>query len=444
MSRPSRGTVWLFLTVLGLGGCAGLRLHDAGRLQTASEATKLAAELSRTGGGVFTPMEENLDAVRDTQGRLRRLTEAHERETFLRVLARADADTIARRLVRAMRERNDAFRTARASITDAAVAVNAALDRQQLIVKQLQDTPKTEAGQTLLATIARVNGRLKWLDELREGLADIGDRPASGAIAGAVANTGKAAATDTRALGTVLAAAQDVLDGVEKDERVGAALQLVRRAAEQTAAAEQSRLLEIRRYLSELQRLRDGLLVRDTIVVCELLLPVVDQVYPGASELNRKDLEAALGELRDSGRYDEQCPTSIRQPPTVDPDVQGRWSGKSLAAYVAARFADDKTRPAAERPAAMLVGPRLVAGLGILLFHEAPFLRDTRLELDRARHRHSIRLSAVNAQQRVELVHQLGEGLEIYHRGGIKPEAVAELILMAAQVGALGFIGAQQ
>lgn len=111
---------------------------------------------------------------------------------------------------------------------------------------------------------------------------------------------------------------------------------------------------------------------------------------------------------------------------------------------MAAKFADDKNRPAGEQAAALLGGPRLVAALGILLFHEAPFLADAQLELERARHRHSIRLSAVNAQQRVELVHQLSEGLEVYHRGGIKPEAVAELLLRAAQVGALGFIGVQQ
>ena len=444
MSMAPRGTIWLLLALVGLAGCAGFRLHDAGRMQTATEAAKLAADLSRTGGGVFAPMAENLDAVRETQISLRRLTEAHERETFLRVLARADPDTIARRLIRAMQQRNEVFQTLRTRADEAAAAVNAALDRQQLIVKQLRDTPKTDAGGTLLATIARVNGRLKWLGELREGLADLGDRPASGAVAGAVTEAGKTAATDDKALGNVVAAAQGVLDGVEKDDRVGGALQLVRRAAEQTAAAEQSRLLEVRRYLSEIQRLRDGLLVRDAIVVCELLLPVADQVYPGASDLNRRDLESALGELGASGRYDDQCPTPIRTPPTADPAVQRRWASKTLAGYVAARFADDKQQPADKRPAVVLGAPRLVAGLGIVLFHEAPFLADARLELERVRHRHSIRLSAVNAQQRVELVHQLSEGLEIYHRGGIKPETVAELILMAAQVGALGFIGVQQ
>ena len=98
MSMAPRGTIWLLLALVGLAGCAGFRLHDAGRMQTATEAAKLAADLSRTGGGVFAPMAENLDAVRETQIRLRRLTEAHERETFLRVLARADPDTIARRL----------------------------------------------------------------------------------------------------------------------------------------------------------------------------------------------------------------------------------------------------------------------------------------------------------------------------------------------------------
>lgn len=101
-----------------------------------------------------------------------------------------------------------------------------------------------------------------------------------GAATGAGGSGGTPDAGDDTQLDNVLAAARGVLDGVEKDERLGAAMQLARRAAEQTAAAEQSRLLEVRRYLGEIKRLRDSLLVRDAVVVCELLVPALDQVYP--------------------------------------------------------------------------------------------------------------------------------------------------------------------
>jgi hypothetical protein len=230
----------------------------------------------------------------------------------------------------------------------------------------------------------------------------------------------------------------------------------VRRAAEQAAAAEQLRLLEFRRYLGDLRRLRDRLLVRDVIADCQLLTPAVFQVRPGTSEPTtttnrRKDLKDKLDALRVSGRYKDACNEALTEAVSDTPlnasareAGKRRWTERTLSKYVAASFADFKALPPERRAVMVPTAPRLVAALGILLFHEGPFLSDARLDVERALHRHSIRLSALNAQQRVDLVHQLAEGLDIYHRGGIKPEKVAELIMMAAQVGALGFIGAQQ
>jgi len=97
------------LLALGVAGCGTFRLHDPGRMQTASDAAKLAADLGRGASGPFGPMEQNLDEVQSTQARLRRLSEAHERETFLRILARLDADMIADRLSKAMQNRQTIF-----------------------------------------------------------------------------------------------------------------------------------------------------------------------------------------------------------------------------------------------------------------------------------------------------------------------------------------------
>ncbi len=430
-------------------------------MQAATEAAKLAAELSRTTAGPFGPMEQNLDDVRATQARLRRLTEAHERETFVRVLARLDADRIVDRLLKAMRARQSVFVTLRDREGEAAAAVNEALDRQTLIVAQLKDTPQSNEVRDLTKTLGRVRERLKWLDGVREGLSALHDRSgpgakaveAGGAVGSAVASAGKSAAASDKALSELLDSANKVLEGVEKDDRVGAAMQLVRRAAEQTAAAEQSRLLEFRRYLADLQRLRDHLAVRDVTAVCQLLVPAVFQVHPVASEKGKKELKEQMDALRASGRYRDQCEETMEAAVGENvadriqrerDAVKRRWEGKTLAEYVAATLAGHKSEVPDTRATANATAPRLVAALGILLFHEGPFLSDARLDVERALHRHSIRLSALNARQRVDLVHQLSEGLEIYHRGGIKPEAVAELLLMAAQVGALGFIGAQQ
>ena len=459
-----RGHALLLVALLALGvaGCGSFRLHDPGRMRTASDAAKLAADLGRGASGPFGPMEQNLDEVQSTQARLRRLSEAHKRETFLRILARLDADMIADQLTKAMDDRQGIFKALDERQAAAATAVNEALDRQTLIVDHLQDKPNTEAAQDLTKTLGRVGKRLEWLDKLRDGLAALHDRPGagakavpSGAVGNAVTKAGQGMADDA-ALPTLLDSARDVLKGVEKDDRVGAAMQLVRRAAEQAAAAEQLRLLEFRRYLGDLRRLRDRLLVRDVIAVCQLLTPAVFQVRPGTSEPTtatnrRKDLKDKLDALRASGRYKDACNEALTEAVSDTPlnasareAGKRRWTERTLSKYVAASFADFKALPPERRAVMVPTAPRLVAALGILLFHEGPFLSDARLDVERALHRHSIRLSALNAQQRVDLVHQLAEGLDIYHRGGIKPEKVAELIMMAAQVGALGFIGAQQ
>ncbi len=125
-----------------------------------------------------------------------------------------------------------------------------------------------------------------------------------------------------------------------------------------------------------------------------------------------------------------------------NPDIQDLWQheegeevkGNTLAQYVAEDLDKNKSNGKS---------PELVASLGILLFYERQLFDDARWLLVRESHRHSIRISRINVQQRTILVHQLAQGLEIYYQGGIKPEEVANIALLAGQVGALGFIGTQ-
>jgi hypothetical protein len=473
ISPGGRAGVLFAVLLVALTGCNALRLHDPGRMQTAADASRLAAELSRASGGPFDPMEQNLDEVRATQSRLRRLSEMHERETFVRVLPRLSADEVARKLVKSMQARQAVFAAIETDTAVAAKAVNDALDRQRLIVDQLRDTPNAKEVSDLTKTLERVRKRLEWIDGLREGLARLHERAgpdakasAGGSVGDAVTKAGKSVASSDEALKDLVGSAKKTLEGVEKDDRVGAAMQLLRRAAEQTAAAEQMRLVEFRRYLADLQRLRERLAVRDVIVVCNLLTPAVFQVYPGATPTDpaapapppaapgttpaktpKQELKDAMDKLRGSGRYKDNCEQAMAKAvdDAVPDDVRARWSGKNLAGFSAAGLAETRPDDSPERRAVRnAVAPRLVAALGVVLFHEGPFLSDAELDVKRTLHRHSIRLSAINAQQRADLVHQLSQGLEIYHQGGIKPETVAQLLLMAGQVGALGFIGAQQ
>jgi vacuolar-type H+-ATPase subunit E/Vma4 len=416
---------------LAVAGCGGIRLYDPGRLQVATEAVTLATQVGTGSGDVFAPMEQNVQAVQSTQERLRQLTDAHELETFQVILPRLTAGSISTRLAKAMDKRNDVFAALKVEEKEANEAINDALNRQTIIAAVLKDT--AQGGDTA-ATLKRLNGRLDWLagvgqafDKLNEGLAST-PKPGSG-VAGAAIDA--SSANDKEALDKAVDAAKTSLKNVDKSPTVTASTLLLQRTAEQVISAEQSRLLVMREHLAGLERLRDSLVVRDRIDVCNLFLTAAGQVYAALDEKGKTALDAVFQKLKDSKRYECLGTLDLKQ----SPDITLLWSGGTLADYVAADIAAHKQGAKS---------PELVGALGILLFHERRLFADAELNLARERHLYSIRLSRVNAQQRAGLVHQLSASLEIYYQGGVKPETVAQLILAAAQVGALTFIGVQQ
>jgi len=420
------------LVTLAVAGCGGIRLYDPGRLQVATEAVTLATQVSTGSGDVFTPMEQNVQSVQSTQEKLSQLTDAHELETFQVILPSLTAASIATRLAKAMDRRNDFFAALKAEEKEANEAINDALNRQTIIAAVLKDTI-TQGGDTA-ATLKRLNGRLDWLagvgqalDKLSEGVAST-PKPDSG-VAGAAIDA--STANDKKALDKAVDAAKTSLKNVDKSPTVTASTLLLQRTAEQVISAEQNRLLEMREHLAGLQRFRDSLAVRDRIDVCPLFLTAVGQVYSALDDTGKQALNAVFEKLKSSKRY--QCIDTLDL--KASRDVTPLWSGGTLAHYVADDIAANKEKAKS---------PELVGALGILLFHERRLFADAELNVARERHLYSIRLSRVNAQQRAGLVHQLSASLEIYYQGGVKPETVAQLILAAAQVGALTFIGVQQ
>jgi hypothetical protein len=248
-------------------------------------------------------------------------------------------------------------------------------------------------------------------------------------VAGAAIDA--SSANDKEALDKAVDAAKTSLKNIDKSPTVTASTLLLQRTAEQVISAEQSRLLVMREHLAGLERLRDSLVVRDRIDVCNLFLTAAGQVYAALGEKGKTTLDAVFQKLKNSKRYECLGTLDLKQ----SPDITPLWSGGTLADYVAADIAAHKQGAKS---------PELVGALGILLFHERRLFADAELNLARERHLYSIRLSRVNAQQRAGLVHQLSASLEIYYQGGVKPETVAQLILAAAQVGALTLIGVQQ
>jgi hypothetical protein len=383
-------------------------------------------------------MEDNLDAVRETQKNLRTLSNKHYFETYKATLPSRTAGELSGELGGALNARADAVALLDSQSAAAARAVNDALDREAAVTKANEETVKDRG--SVGDTLDRLKKRLAWVDKVFAGLDKIEE------VAGKVGLTdaGPAVVAGGAPVADFTKKAKTALDNVEKDERVSAATKLLKQAVQEAAVSEQARVMEMRRHLGEIQRLQAEFATRDTLAVCRLLPAALGQIQPGAGEEDARKLTAAVLKLKEIG-----APAALRYPclNAFGPDpaawvpeprrtqVKTAWKDDTLSSFVAADLAARGKASAA---------PLAVAALGILLFPEQQYLDEVRLDLAREAHRHSIRLSKVNALERAQLVNQLAQGLEVYYQGGVKPEELAQLLLMAGQVAALGFIGAQQ
>jgi hypothetical protein len=346
------------------------------------------------------------------------------------------AEELGVRVVEALEKYNGANTFILQREAAAARAINEQLDRQALITQILNDSTAQNASarSSLDETIKRIKTRLDWIEAAQARLtavAELAGASKPGADVARVVISGLDPKTDTgKAIAEAIKAAEKSLKSVESDKRVEAAEQLVKRAAEQTAASEHERLVEMRRYLAEMARARHRLTTRDQIVACNVVPVLLGHLYPMLGNAEQNQFVKVYRDLQKR----HPCIGKL-EPKARDAELTQTWGGGTVAQYVAADIAKSQ---------ADATSPHFVAGIGVLLFHERAIFEAAQLDVARAGHRHSVRLSRIAAQQRLGLVHQLSEGLEIYYRGGVKPETVAQLLLAAAQVGALTFIGVQQ
>lgn len=440
--------------LVGMTGCESFRIHDEGRLKISQEAAEAAGEMTVGGGAVFGPMEENLDAIKESQSKLRDLTNKHEYETFKPLVPSLGPDEIGRKLLEAMAGRQVAFQGILNTQETAARSVNEALDRQGLLADAI-DAKNPNKQRTLEQTLERTQRWVDWIDTgiqrftkaqgPLEGAA--GTSELSNKLAVVFGGLTENAKTSAAVLGDMTSDAQIALDGIEEDEPLNAAKQLLLAAIQQTAAAEQARLLEFRRHLSEVQRIANRHRVRDKISVCNLFVTALGNMYYIVVDVDlKKELAEVTKTLRDSDRYNadrgSSCLPQLKGDET-NQELKDLWVGQKLDAYVAANFAKANSDPSEENLDKARSASEFVGSLGILLFHERQMFEDTRLELAREQHRHSILFSRTNAGQRADLVHQLVQGLAIYYQGGVKPQEVTQLLLLATQVGGTFFIGSQ-
>jgi hypothetical protein len=433
-----------------LTGCETLRIRDEGRLKTAQETVGIAAEIASVGNGIFSPMEENLETVKKLQDELQVMLNNHETETYLNIMAQLTADEIGKKVVKVMNDRNSIFQEFSSEEDNASTAVIEALDRKAELAK-VSGEKEGLIGSNLEQALTRLDKRLNWLEEGMDKFLDAANRvdklPTEARFADRLDiffDLKKDATEEAKMLKGFINDAQSALDSVGKDEQVTAAKKLLMVVVQQASQSEQNRLIEMRRHLGEIKRLKERILARDQVAVCKVYLAVLTNLYFGLSETNKKAMADVTNDLVNTGLY--PCLRKLDGTET-DSNVAHKWNGGSISHYVVASFkaAKEATPENIEeqidfaRSTAELVG-----GLGVLLFHEHRMFEDALDELYLEQHLHSIMLSRISAAQRGDLVHQLTQGLAIYYEGGVKSEEVAELLLLATQVGGIFFIGSQQ
>jgi hypothetical protein len=301
-----RGTALLLscAAAILITGCSTLRLHDAGRLKTATEAKTSAGDLSGSAGAVFGPMEENLDAVRETQKTLRDLSNKHRFETFRDVFVEYSADELAQNLIGALSARAATIKAVDARAKDAATEVNAALDRQDAITKANNEAVADKT--TIEAALQRVNMRLDFVDKVFANLDKLDQLAGKTGLADGLPSL--AAGAKDAGVDDLVAKAKAAIGKVDSDERVAAAGKLLKQAVQEVAASEQSRVLEMKRHLAEIGRLKSDFDARDRASVCVLLANVIGDLHP-ALENRKAQFEEMVLDLRamESGgtpRYD--------------------------------------------------------------------------------------------------------------------------------------------
>lgn len=444
-------------------GCGPFRLHDAGRRQVAEDAVSLSTEIRGADANAFDAMEMNIATVARANRKVAAVERQTEMDTLLTALPSMTADQIADRLVAA---RNDHMEVLDFSARLEAEAVDAAADaisRVSLISEILNPSEGAKltgvesalkAVQERLDNLDRVLG---WLRKAAEKLADLDvNAPALSEedqkrISAVAKKVSEATTRPVDEASRAVKAAQDAFKGVEKDEQVRQAKQLLVDAGEQILLLERERLSEVRRHLQATAAIREELLQRHDVYVDTLLLPTlaVFDVDAAKDSLNKVGVRA---DGTSFAKLDEADFAHRREAFLRD------WTEeRTLSEYVALKLTRTplEQKPEANRTAdergnvQRTIADRehvlkAIASIGLLVIVESRADEDAETALTSELHRHSIRLSKLNAQQRLDLVHQTCQGLLIYYTGGVKPEEVAQLILLGAQTAAIVDIAADK
>ena len=417
----------LSLMCLVVDGCSSMRLHDAGRSGTAQEALTLVQEIQQQDSGVFDVMRQNIDVVAKARQDAQQKLDDARYDTFMYAVTEMTADMVLEELEDALSGHLEIMSSVDTGAETAREHVADALARQQAISEIVKVECKDEDN-SIKCVIASIDARLDWLESNLENL-----EKAINAVSGNDTSSDSAIVPDDVSGQHTIAeikkkikGAREALKAPLEDPQVKAAKNLLIRAGQEVTLLEQARLLEFRRHLSAVERIQAEMVDRHDTYMDDLILPAL---YAVDVDRGVEEWEKRNGPL---GKDEKDLIVSY----------VGQWNKdeekkRDFSQYLEAGLASGAVNEFGR------ISVDLVQSLALILFVEQ--YRDERaaLALATEQHLHSIYLSEINLKQNIDLVHQITEALQIYYQGGIKPEELAELIILSSQVASLFFIGSE-
>ena len=379
---PKARLLGLWIGITGLLSCGSLRFHDEASLKRATEATQLSGQIREGVAKGFDEVESALDETIQARDRVQALKDTTAALAGVRALPMKLPSDVRLAVNRALRLQVDVDGEVNGLIGDAVAAVDATMLRQ----KRLRNTAPERSLSSVLGKVDQALTRFTRILDLLEKAKIGGGKP-----------------------GEVLGAVGGILASPNNDDNSKEARSLLVAAAKDVAAVEKARLREQERHLLVLREIEMELDARQSFLAVTVL-PAIG---------------AHLSASKTKG-FVQQHGTELIAGVLPDP---APWNAKSLGEYVQGRISDT-SRTKAESAVSM------AQALAVLLYDNEARLLASRRAVSAELHRHSIRLSRINAGQRLDLVHELSSGLAIYHAGGLKPEELAALILQALEIAA--------
>ena len=267
MTKPDRerspiASLAAALCVVALTGCESFRLHDAGRLQLATEAATLSQEIRSSSGGAFTAMERNLNQVQDAQDEIAAILDEQRYGAFRQALGTMTREDIEDELDHTESVHDEVQHHVNANVETAVRRVDAQMRRRESLDP---GRPAAPGDTDLEQTLERIDRHLTRF----EGVA----KNSTKALGLLQIESPESEAKLQEAIGALQSTLKIFRDATANDPTAKEALQLVLESGQEIATGEMKRLGEMKRHLTVLKGLQAQLATRDTDFRGQLLAP---------------------------------------------------------------------------------------------------------------------------------------------------------------------------